>query len=357
MSRDFNGTTGYLADNTTAALSGVPATFAAWVRPDTVNAERTILSLHGGGSALWRIEMTATGKPLAQFRNDSGSTSNSTGATTLPTTRFSHVCGTFAANAAPRIFLNGVADAAAGSTPSNTTITVFRTSIGVLNRFGSGDIQFWDGLIAEAAIWSVVLSADEIAALAAGVPAYMVCPASLVFYCPVFGAADPEPELVHGGITLALSGTAPASPDHGPVIGPFVRAVTRTAGAAFDHTITAALTSGNATMNAAGTVLVSGTGALQSAASSMTGAVGVLVRGSGTLQAAAATMSGAVGVLVSATGSLVSAAASVAGTVGVLVSAVGDLVSGPASISGRNFVQATVQRVRGFLRNIGRMIS
>lgn len=130
-----------------------------------------------------------------------------------------------------------------------------------------------------------------------------------------------------------------------------------TAGGGSDRNITGTLTAAAFAMSSAGTVLVSGTSAMQSAAATADGAAAVQVRATGALESGASTTSGAMTVLVAATGALTSAAASIASAATVLVSGTGDLVSGAASISGRNFVAATVQRVRGFLRNIGRMLN
>jgi hypothetical protein len=99
------------------------------------------------------------------------------------------------------------------------------------------------------------------------------------------------------------------------------------------------------------------TGAMLAAAATMDGAATVLVRATGAMENGASTTSGAMTVLVAATGALTSAAASIASAATVLVSGTGDLVSGAARISGRNFVLATITRVRGFLRNVGRMMS
>lgn len=70
---------------------------------------------------------------------------------------------------------------------------------------------YFDGDIAEAAIWNVALSDAEIAMLAKGLSPLRVRPASLVSYVPMNGAASPVIDIVAGagwapsGITAASS--------------------------------------------------------------------------------------------------------------------------------------------------------
>lgn len=66
-----------------------------------------------------------------------------------------------------------------------------------------------DGSIAEFAVWSVILSAAEIAALALDLSPILIRPASLVCYVPILGQAAPEQDLFTAN-TWSTPGTIPA---------------------------------------------------------------------------------------------------------------------------------------------------
>lgn len=181
MALIFNGTSDKLLASS-AALSGVPGTIAAWVRPDTTNADRTIagLSNSGANQQIYRIHMTAAGVPAAQIRNDANEAEVATGTTTLSTTSFQHVCATFASDGAPEIFYNGASEATGVAHASGVVFTLNQTEIGVLQRNAAS--LFWDGDIAEVGFWNAVLDDSEIAALADGYSPMLIRPGSLKVY-------------------------------------------------------------------------------------------------------------------------------------------------------------------------------
>ena len=97
-------------------------------------------------------------------------------------------------------------------------------------RGGSGfDTSWFDGDIAECAVWDVALSAADVASLGAGVSPLLVRPDSLIFYAPLHGEASTDDEIdIVGGITITEF-NSPAVSDHppglfyptGPTIFPF----------------------------------------------------------------------------------------------------------------------------------------
>lgn len=70
--------------------------------------------------------------------------------------------------------------------------------------------------VAEACIWNVALTNNELAAYRAGVRPTLIRPASLVFYLPLTGIASPEPEFSGSRNNATLSGT-PVLANHPPV--------------------------------------------------------------------------------------------------------------------------------------------
>jgi hypothetical protein len=71
-------------------------------------------------------------------------------------------------------------------------------------RLGNQAANFFNGLLAEAAIWDVVLTDDEVASLAQGFKPSRVRPQSLQFYAPIVR----ELRDLRGGLTLTNNNTA-----------------------------------------------------------------------------------------------------------------------------------------------------
>jgi Concanavalin A-like lectin/glucanases superfamily len=77
---------------------------------------------------------------------------------------------------------------------------------------------FWDGSIADNGLWNVILSSNEITALATGVRPGQIRRQSLVFWMPLDGLASPEPDLSGNANNGTLNGTTKV---FGPPFGPF----------------------------------------------------------------------------------------------------------------------------------------
>lgn len=113
-----------------------------------------------------------------------------------------------------RSYVDGVLDGTSGGTSAssvgNTEVTLNASS-----NYGSVSNLFANGETAELAIWDVVLTADEIAALAKGFRASRIRPNHLVFYTPVVrGKQD-----IKGGRTLSLSSGSETVTSHPRVFG------------------------------------------------------------------------------------------------------------------------------------------
>ena len=122
-----------------------------------------------------------------------------------------HAAGTFTSTTARAAFIDG------GSKGTDTTSIVpaneNRISIG---RWGdSTPGNYMSGRICEVGLWDVVLTDDEISALARGVTPNRVRPANLKGYWPVWGLHSPEIDLSGNGNSLAVTGAVKA--DHAPV--------------------------------------------------------------------------------------------------------------------------------------------
>lgn len=192
MARDFPGT-----DNNLLQTSGSPGSLsaiitaegaysmAAWIRPDAVNAEGTVVSKYNGFGPILRLLSNAK---MGFFTVDAGSAGQEAiGATSLSASVWSHVGGSWDSSTM-RVWVNGVMD---GSTAMNTQHTSQAGDWAIGCRPG-GTVGF-NGLIAEVALWSVALTADEFASLAAGVSPRRIRPESIVAYWPLYGSSYPEP--------------------------------------------------------------------------------------------------------------------------------------------------------------------
>lgn len=182
MSYSFNGSTQYIS--LTNPLSGTPITMAAWFNSSTTTAQGIITISDATGAN--RVGLNAQGNLAARSiraitvgTGGSGASDTPTGYTTNV---WAHACGVFASATSRTSYINGVA--ATANTTSITTGTFDRMYIGA-TRAASANTNFLNGSIAEVGVWSVALTANEIASLADGVACIHVRPQSLVFYGPL----------------------------------------------------------------------------------------------------------------------------------------------------------------------------
>ena len=117
---------------------------------------------------------------------------------TLTARKWVHICGTYDLSTM-RLYINGTQVA----TLANTKASASASSDYAF--FGSAAEQF-DGALAEAGIWSAVLTTDEVSALAAGAKPSAVRLGNLVFYVP-FATAEHDAAYIQ---EAELSGTGAA---------------------------------------------------------------------------------------------------------------------------------------------------
>jgi hypothetical protein len=213
MAYELNGTNQRITAASPSGLSDVPFTLACWF--NTQNATRNQCLLQVGDFATSQRCIIFAGGNVAgdparlQVQGSTATVTINT-STGWTTNTWNHACGTarLTGSFPPQefaVYLNaggkvtGTADVGAPSTPwSSTSIGVQQTG-GVINAG-----TYFDGLIAEAGIWNVALTDDEITSLAKGMTCNLVRPQSLVFYAPLIrNLVD-----VKGGLTLTNNNTA-----------------------------------------------------------------------------------------------------------------------------------------------------
>ena len=217
MARLFDGSDDYLT-KAAAIFSGVSAsdyniTLAAWVRPDNRHTG-VIMGADDGSTNNERFSIwTRSGYFDLRYLGsyiETGSTVYSNSNTT-----WFHVAGVFEYD--NRIlYVNGASEA---TNTANTSLDMSGADNFYIGRDRTG--KYWEGAIAEAAAYSVSLSASEIASLAAGVSPLLVNPDALIGYWPLGGAYtadDADTDLV-GGHALT-DNNSPGVEAHPPVIYP-----------------------------------------------------------------------------------------------------------------------------------------
>ncbi len=204
--REFNGSNQYL---NIASSHGVPITIAAWIYADSTASAMAVGSVTSGSLTRCQLGLGTGGLPNATTVNTGGTSASAQGASGISAGTWYHLVGTFTSSTDRKVFLDGVQQAA--NTTSITLGTVNRTTIGM--RVASNAVGlFWDGRIAEFAVWNATLSDAEIASLAAGAKPIRVRPASLRVYVPLAGEASPEINFIGTAATLTNAPTSVAHP-------------------------------------------------------------------------------------------------------------------------------------------------
>lgn len=198
MARRLNG-------SQSLANSGVEElslwTVFGWFQVTSITTLQSLISSTVTVGAL--IAIRTTGQ-LESISSSGAITSTSVSA---PNTWFSAAASSNDSSGASAVYLNGGGKGTASDG-------------GVLNGFGVGvgesGAANLTGLAAEIALWNVILTDPEIAALGTGICPRFVRPASLVLYCPLLGLQSPEPDMSGNQNNLTLSG-APTQANHAPV--------------------------------------------------------------------------------------------------------------------------------------------
>lgn len=209
LARQFTSGSSQKAEMTslTAFPSALPLTLACWFNQPVLTPYTSPLMLSNGTSYYGLFPGTPSGI-LAAYAFNNPSSGHSASNTSFTTNTWYHACGVFTSSTLRLAYLNGVAGVA-----DTTSVPVFTPS-----QLDSGyDIsvpQYTTVKTAEIAVWNVALTAQEIAALAAGVEPYLIRPENILFYAPMWGVsgASVEPDLSGNGNSLTLSGSPVFTP-------------------------------------------------------------------------------------------------------------------------------------------------
>jgi len=219
MSRLFDDANNEYLEIGSIIVDEFPLTLAAWIYSNDATTCQSVISISASIAAdFFRLSLRGDieGDPV-RFECKNGGYDSATSTAGYSVNTWHHVCG-IETNATSRaVFLDGGnkgVNANAGVPAGLDT-----TSIGRL-LLGAGDTnERISGRIAEAAIWNVALTDDEVTAQAGGVSPTRIRPESLVAYWPLYGVGSPEPDY-RGTYNLTLV-NGPIQADHAPVQPPF----------------------------------------------------------------------------------------------------------------------------------------
>lgn len=206
MARNFSKANSDYLQRAGAVITGFPFTFACWATTSG-STGNNLLSL--GNTAddtnFLRLSSGTVGTLGLTVNNASDGYQSFNGA--IPgyaNGQWFHAAGVLASATDRKIYANG-AQIASGTTNAGWPSGLNVTTLGCLQR--TSRIEFLDGLMAHAAIWSAALDANEIASLVSGASPTSIRPGSLVEYWPLEGFNRREEPGSVSGRALNVSGT------------------------------------------------------------------------------------------------------------------------------------------------------
>jgi hypothetical protein len=190
-------------------------TFSSWVYPTQSGSGVTFFSVANSANTTDYIRIDQAAANTLRFRSTAaGSAADASTANTFTTNGWNHVLCTHASgNNDRKAYLNN--GTAGTSATSKAPTGNNRTAFGCQDS--STRSLFFQGRIAETALWNVVLDAAERAALNSGVCPLLIRPSALIAYWPLMGRASPEIDVV-GKFDMTAGASAPTTADHCRII-------------------------------------------------------------------------------------------------------------------------------------------
>lgn len=217
MARAFASASSQYLEYAGAVVTATPLTMACWAQVNNITANHWLMALadsaDGDSVVGIRCAGAVANDPIqARLITATGSSAiasinNYPGAGT-----WFHAAGVFASATSRFVYLDGTQSTE--STTNRAMPTVDRTSIG--RKGGLTAEEYLDGRAAEAGIWNVALTANEIASLAKGASPLMIRPNALVAYWPLHGRFSPEPDWF--GASTPMTVTSATQAAHPPKI-------------------------------------------------------------------------------------------------------------------------------------------
>jgi hypothetical protein len=203
MARSFNGTSDTM-QNTTNPLASGAFTYALWCFLNGTTGTR----IFGSGNITFGIiqyfSFNADGNTnLFAFAPARGINPQAVANATSSTGSWFHLAATYVTTPLTTLYVNGVAQTTTSATAAD--FSGDRMTIGSNPPLNGA---WFNGLSADATIWTTNLSATEVAALANGVRPNAIRPSSLVRWWALDGRQSPEPDLSGNAQNMTLTGTS-----------------------------------------------------------------------------------------------------------------------------------------------------
>jgi len=188
MSLVLNGTTQYLK-RTSTPITDVPVTISCWFQSDSVTASQALASLEDGVNEFYLLQAAGAiaGDPVRAM-SYSGTWRVAATTTGYSAGTWTHALGIFAADNDRRAFISG----GSKGTESTAEDVAAASYIMVGAYKASVPTGFFDGKLAELAMWNIALSDANAASLAAGVLPTAIEAANLIGYWPLFDDANDD---------------------------------------------------------------------------------------------------------------------------------------------------------------------
>jgi hypothetical protein len=207
MAYDLTAASSQYFSTASSLVTTYPCTLACWFNLKNTTNTCTFISLQNStGQSRFQLSNNAETTPKRAVQSAALNSSGGIGVVGVNETAFSsgvwyHAAGVFSNSSSTEAFFNGAIGTPTGG-GSVTPTGINQILIGARRSTTIGNYQ--NGLIAEVGIWSIALTAAEIASLAKGMTCDKIRPQSLVFYAPLVGDLIDQ----KGGLTITNNNSA-----------------------------------------------------------------------------------------------------------------------------------------------------
>lgn len=213
MAIHFDGSSQYLS-NASYAQPAYPFSMSCWFIADQDTSYDVAFCMSDGSNEEHSVGYAGNigGEPLYVLTRTSAGVSYASFGGTISTATWHNGIGVWAAANSRQAFLDGAAQTAATQT---ATLTNGQVGIGRSLRSAG---TYWDGKVAECAMWDIALPQQAIDAIAAGASPLLVYPQNLIDYWPLWSTTALKS--IAGRHTLLSATGTPTDWDHPPIAMP-----------------------------------------------------------------------------------------------------------------------------------------
>lgn len=189
--------------STPIALASYPVTMSCWFKTSDTTTTMTVMCI-GADAANRQIALECFAGEIVALSNAGGAPFRAVATASYSAATWTHGLAVFLSTTSRTIYMNGSNNATDTNSSNPTGAGSYSIGCELANNTAGA---FFNGDVAEAAMWNVALDAAEINALADGIAPSLVRPGSRVVYAPLFrsGAINLD------GTALTVNSTPVAS--------------------------------------------------------------------------------------------------------------------------------------------------